>query len=581
MRVRWLLLSILSVIIVLLASSPAWTSGLDLLRFDRTQNRLEFKTDRPVQPSAHLLDDPTRLVIDLPGILLDEPTMTQPIGGAVRHLRAVQLDDQTTRLVLELAPDYLLDPKQIRFRGLSPSHWSVQLPAPQRQRATPAIPIATPATAIAPTPSPVATTIAATPTTPLPTATPATHSTVTASSNPEISLGLTPNRAITINTLPPLPPISLPPASSPPPASPNPTLSTVALAPPTPAPQLATIQAIELDITGGQLLIQTDRPVGYQGQWQGSDYRIRLAPARLVSNLRGPQLAANSPLQRIRLQQDDAQTVSIIVLPAPGVRIDQLNPVSSQLLALQLRQPPPPVVTPPVVTAPPPSSRANPSSRPVTTLPPTGSPPPVQPPEPSPAPSRLPPANGQVPSRQAVVMIDPGHGGPDPGAIGIGGLREKDVVLPISLQTAAILQQQGVLVMMTRVDDRDLGLEPRVQMAEQVRATLFVSIHANSIGAGNPGVNGLETYYYASGDRLAQVIHRHILQFTGARDRGVKQARFYVLRKTSMPSVLVETGFVSGYEDAARLQNPASQSQIAGAIATGILQYLYYLSTGR
>ena len=89
-----------------------------------------------------------------------------------------------------------------------------------------------------------------------------------------------------------------------------------------------------------------------------------------------------------------------------------------------------------------------------------------------------------------------------------------------------------------------------------------------------PDVNGLETYYYDSGQTLARSIHSSILQNINVRDRQVRRARFYVLRKSAIPSVLVEVGFVTGAEDSARLKTTAYQNQMADAIARGILQYL-------
>jgi N-acetylmuramoyl-L-alanine amidase len=172
-----------------------------------------------------------------------------------------------------------------------------------------------------------------------------------------------------------------------------------------------------------------------------------------------------------------------------------------------------------------------------------------------------------------VVLIDPGHGGYDVGAIGIGGLREKDVILPIAQQVALLLRQQGVQSYMTRADDRFISLEGRVQMARRAGATLFVSIHANSISLRRPDVSGLETYYFSS-QRFAQTIHYSILQSVSIRDRGVRQARFYVLRNNSIPAVLVEVGYVTGAEDARNLASPIFQRQMAEAIARGILQYM-------
>jgi N-acetylmuramoyl-L-alanine amidase len=176
-----------------------------------------------------------------------------------------------------------------------------------------------------------------------------------------------------------------------------------------------------------------------------------------------------------------------------------------------------------------------------------------------------------------VVVIDPGHGGPDPGAIGIGGLREKDIVMDISRQVVALLEQQGVQVVITRNADVDLGLEPRVVLARQVNASIFVSIHANAISMSRPDVNGIETYYFhAASYGLAQELHRAMVRASGAPDRGVRQARFYVIRNTpaDMPSVLLEVGFVTGATDAPRLASAEGRRVLAQAIAQGIVRYL-------
>lgn len=173
-----------------------------------------------------------------------------------------------------------------------------------------------------------------------------------------------------------------------------------------------------------------------------------------------------------------------------------------------------------------------------------------------------------------MVVLDPGHGGRDPGAIGIGGLREKDINTTISNRVQQRLQAAGVTVLMTRNSDYWVDLGPRADFANRAGADVFVSIHANAISMDRPEVNGLETYYYSSGQRLAQSIHSRVLRSTDLGDRGVRQARFYVLRHTSMPAVLVETGFVTGATDAARFRNPTAVNQIADAIAQGVLDYL-------
>lgn len=177
------------------------------------------------------------------------------------------------------------------------------------------------------------------------------------------------------------------------------------------------------------------------------------------------------------------------------------------------------------------------------------------------------------PRARVVIAVDPGHGGRDPGAVGIGGLREKDVVLDISQRLSRILQQRGVQVVLTRNDDRELDLAPRVSRATQVNARAFVSIHANAFSMARPDINGLETYYYATGLPLARAIHNSILSRVQVRDRGVRQARFYVLRHTTMPAVLVEVGFLTGREDARNLARPEHRQALAAAIADGIVSY--------
>ena len=180
-----------------------------------------------------------------------------------------------------------------------------------------------------------------------------------------------------------------------------------------------------------------------------------------------------------------------------------------------------------------------------------------------------------VPNGRVVVVIDPGHGGRDPGAVGIGGLQEKQVIFPISLRVAEILESQGVTVVLTRSTDSTLDLQARVDIAERSRGTLFLSIHANAISMSRPDVNGVETYYASdSGRRLAAAIQASMLAATGMNNRGVKQARFYVLRRTSMPAALVEVGFVTGAQDAPRLADPAWRETAANAIAGGMLQYI-------
>ena len=175
------------------------------------------------------------------------------------------------------------------------------------------------------------------------------------------------------------------------------------------------------------------------------------------------------------------------------------------------------------------------------------------------------------------VVIDPGHGGPDPGAIGIGGLRETEVVLDVSKRIKKLLIEKGVMVRLTRNNEVDLDLPPRVLIANTTDADIFVSIHANASRGKRRDINGLETFYYAGwrGRLLAKNIQKQILKVSpGSPDRGVRQGRYFVIKNTSMPAVLVEIGFLTGRLDARRLENSIHRQRIAYAITKGILTYL-------
>jgi N-acetylmuramoyl-L-alanine amidase len=191
----------------------------------------------------------------------------------------------------------------------------------------------------------------------------------------------------------------------------------------------------------------------------------------------------------------------------------------------------------------------------------------------------LPSASGlpDVPRGRYTIVIDPGHGGPDPGAVGINGLRETDVVLDVSLQLAQLLQAKGINVLMTRTSEVDVDLPPRVALANNSRADLFLSIHANALSMARPDVNGIETFYFESSRSraLAQAVQEQILAISpGSPDRGARPGRFFVIRRTVMPSALVEMGFVTGSLDSPRLADPAFRRRLAVSLANGLLRYL-------
>lgn len=160
------------------------------------------------------------------------------------------------------------------------------------------------------------------------------------------------------------------------------------------------------------------------------------------------------------------------------------------------------------------------------------------------------------------VVVDPGHGGKDPGAIGVNGLNEKTVNLDVSLKLRDELKKKGVEVVMTRSDDRYLSLDERVQFTNAQNADVFVSVHANS----NPSstANGSQVLYYdsrypqddypaspemealtPSSKLLAQKVLSSVLSQTGLKDQGLVPSAVYVVRKGKIPSILVETGFLS------------------------------------
>lgn len=212
------------------------------------------------------------------------------------------------------------------------------------------------------------------------------------------------------------------------------------------------------------------------------------------------------------------------------------------------------------------------------------------------------------------VVIDPGHGGKDPGAIGVGGLREKDVTLAVARGLGRELSARGFRVVYTREDDRTIGLEERTAIAESVAGDVFVSVHANA--APRRSVNGVETWYLNQNHerhslnlaarengiprsqvddlqhtvaklqmeeimphsrRLARLVQERIVRGLPhdhqPQDLGVKQGPFYVLFLSNMPSILVETGFLTNREDAARLRDRGWRDLLARQIAEGLVLF--------
>lgn len=199
------------------------------------------------------------------------------------------------------------------------------------------------------------------------------------------------------------------------------------------------------------------------------------------------------------------------------------------------------------------------------------------------------------------IVIDPGHGGKDPGKIcPLNGACEKQLTLDTALRLKAILEKNGYEVFLTREKDTWLDLDDRPGFAGRAKADLFVSLHYNSAGANDFKSSGIETYAYtpvgqsSTNDAsrahslsaaqpgnnfdtfnmiLAWSVHRRLLANTGAEDRGVRRAKFAVLRTLNCPGILVEGGFVTSRTEGALISDSAYRQKIAQSVAEGIMDY--------
>lgn len=179
-----------------------------------------------------------------------------------------------------------------------------------------------------------------------------------------------------------------------------------------------------------------------------------------------------------------------------------------------------------------------------------------------------------------LVVIDPGHGGKDEGCKGsVSKCLEKDLALKTAKLVQHYLKKEGIRAVLTRTSDEFVPLEDRAIFANKRRATLFVSIHYNH--AENRGANGLEVYYFKEdtprseqSKKCAERALAKILAATKVASRGVKSEDLRVLRKTSMPAILIECGFLSNSEEESRCLNAAFQENLALAIAHAIKETL-------
>lgn len=181
-----------------------------------------------------------------------------------------------------------------------------------------------------------------------------------------------------------------------------------------------------------------------------------------------------------------------------------------------------------------------------------------------------------------LIVLDPGHGGSDSGAISVRGRYEKDVNLKVSTLVRKKLASMGYNVIMLREDDKGIPLFERPRLANDLFPDVFVSIHANSVD-GNPKANGIETHYW-NGDEvqknrsdqsfLSKYILEETLKRTGAANRRVRKTPFVVVKYTNMSASLIEMGFLTNHEEEAKLFDPSYQEKMADGIAAGIMRYI-------
>ena len=171
------------------------------------------------------------------------------------------------------------------------------------------------------------------------------------------------------------------------------------------------------------------------------------------------------------------------------------------------------------------------------------------------------------------VVLDPGHGGNDTGAVGPTGLEEANTVLDLSEQIAIPLQHAGIDIRFTREIDVFVELEDRCAIANVWGADYFVSVHLNSNGSTAVGIETL--YKSETGKKLATPVQEILITATGDTNRGLKKRDdLYVLNGTKMPAILVEAGFISHPKTEAKFKTGEYRRTVAHAVAAGILKFL-------
>ncbi len=172
-----------------------------------------------------------------------------------------------------------------------------------------------------------------------------------------------------------------------------------------------------------------------------------------------------------------------------------------------------------------------------------------------------------------VICIDPGHGGWKFGASGQNGLQEGTACLGMAQQLAAALRESGATVLMTREADQYVSLEERWGFANNQHVDLFISIHCNAM-AKRGTMTGSETYYCTPQSmELARSLHAELVRAMAGRDGGIRRRNFAVIRHTTMPSVLLEVGYIDNTGDETKLGDPAFQAELGKALRDGVVRY--------
>lgn len=193
--------------------------------------------------------------------------------------------------------------------------------------------------------------------------------------------------------------------------------------------------------------------------------------------------------------------------------------------------------------------------------------------------------DGDFKSLEKVIVVDPGHGGGDPGAIGFNGSYEKDINLEISTKLYEALKEKDYKVILTRDQDEYVENLSRAELANRRRARVFISIHGNSL-ENNSSVEGVQVLYYPDrrstiGDldnnELAQIVMNAMISGTGAKDKGViEREDLIVLNQTKMPAILIECGFISNETEEKRLLTEEYQNRMVDAIVHGLEAYFSF-----